>query len=168
MRLAALALLLIAAVTASVASADASSRLAPTADALHAERTAVLEKRVTRLLTALPSVERATVSLSLPNPLSEPLDAPATPPGATVLLVGTAPRDDVVRIVQSHVPNLATERVVIVEHAPKAPAEASSFVQIGPFRVHPSSAASLRVWLAISLLANVLLAGIVLSRLRRA
>ncbi|HEX5656623.1 MAG TPA: hypothetical protein VFX59_05480 [Polyangiales bacterium] len=152
---------------ASVAQADASSRLAPTPDALHRERTAQLESRLTRLLTALPSVEHAELALSLPFPFAEPLDAPASPPSASVVLLGRAPREDVLRILQSAVPNLAAERVTLLERTASAPPEATSLVQIGPFRVHPSSAVSLRVWLSISLLANVVLAGIVLVRVRR-
>jgi hypothetical protein len=162
MRLALLILLL-----ASVAQADASSRLAPTPDALHRERTAELERRLEPLLAALPGVTKAELALILPQPFAEALDAPASEPRATVVLIGHAPYDDVLRILQSSVPNLAPEGVTLLERTSSPPADATSFVQIGPFRVHPSSAVSLRVWLTISLLTNVLFAGIVLLRLRR-
>jgi hypothetical protein len=152
---------------ASVAHADASSRLAPTPDALHRERTAQLERQLTQLLTALPGVTQAELALTLPFPFAEPLDGPATKPRATVILLGRAAHGDVLRILQSSVPELAAEGVTLLERTAPAPPDATSFVQIGPFRVHPSSAVSLRIWLTISLLANVLLAGVVLSRLRR-
>jgi type III secretory pathway lipoprotein EscJ len=152
---------------ASVAQADASSRLSPSPDALHRERTQELEQRLARLLRALPGAEAVTVALSLPAPFAEPLDASPTPARATVVVSGSVRRDDVLRLVLATVPNLAERDVSLLERAPQSPSPATSFVQIGPFRVHPGDAVGLRSWLTISLLANVALAGIVLSRLRR-
>ncbi|MET0285716.1 MAG: hypothetical protein ABW352_14650, partial [Polyangiales bacterium] len=70
---------------AGVAHADASSRLSPSPDALHRERTQELERRLVRVLSALPGVEAVTVALTLPAPFAEPLDAPATRPLASVV-----------------------------------------------------------------------------------
>jgi hypothetical protein len=154
-------------VWALTSSAYADVKLAPTPDELHQQRTAALEQRITRLLSALPEVERAEVQLSLPAPFAEPLDAPPSKPHATVVLVrrSTAPLD-LLPLLRGAVSDLGPEGLTLIEHTPKPPMAATSFVQIGPFRVHPSSAPGLRVWLTISLLTNVGLALIVLSRLR--
>jgi type III secretory pathway lipoprotein EscJ len=155
---------------APLAQADSVSRLAPTPDALHRERTSALEQRLARMLSALPDVARAEVALTLPLPFVEPLDAPASPARASVVLVrrqpGPSDRADVLSILQGSVPSLAGERLTLIEHAEEARDGSTSFVQIGPFRVHPGSAVSLRLWLSLSLLANVVLAGIVLLRVR--
>lgn len=149
------------------ARADAATaiRLAPTPDALHRERTAALEQRVTRLLRALPNVEHVEVQLSLPAPFAEPLDAPLPEPRASVVLVRrTSAPLDVFPLLQGTVPNLTRQRVTLIDRT-TGPTPTPAFVQLGPFRVHPSSAPTLRIWLTVSLLANALLAGIVLSRL---
>lgn len=152
----------------SLAQAEAASRLAPTPDSLHRERTAALEQKLTRLLTALPEVDHAELALNLPFPFEESLDAPSAPPAAAVVLVGRPRREDVLRVVQAAVAGLAPEHVTVLVRAPEEPSGAVSPVQVGPFRVHPDSAFALRSWLTISLLANLALAAVVLSRLRRA
>lgn len=148
-------------------------RLSPDPDALHRARTEALEQRLVKLLTALPDVERAEVQLELPAAFREPLDAPLPKPSATVVLRrrGQGPSaEDIFRVLHGSVSELPRERLTLVERDVSErsvnPA-ATSFVQVGPFRVHPSSAPGLRLCFAISLLANVLLAAIVLSRPRR-
>ncbi|HEY6877632.1 MAG TPA: hypothetical protein VI299_06410, partial [Polyangiales bacterium] len=113
-----------------------------------------------------PDVQHVEVQLSLPAPFAEPLDVPLPAPRATVVLVrGTNAPLDLFPLLTSVVPSLTRQGVTLIDRTPSA-TKPDAFVQLGPFRVHPDSASSLRIWLTVSLLANALLAGIVLSRLR--
>jgi hypothetical protein len=172
----ALGVALTALVLASPVSAEPSPeplalRLAPDPDALERARTAALEQRLVRTLVALPEVERAEVELHLPSAHAA-LDLPLPAPSATVVLVRRSrgsSRADVRRVLDG-VPGLASAALTLIERTSAltaAPSTDDSFVHVGPFRVHPGSATGLRLCVAISLLANALLALLVLARARR-
>jgi len=151
-------------------------RLAPTAEQLHRERTRALEQRLVRLLSGLPSVERAEVALDLPLASEQPLDQPVRSPHVTAVIISGSPRQirpAIERVVSAVLPELLPRDLQViaspslrVEASDAGPKSALSLVQIGPFRVHPESASALRFGLAVLLVSNALLAGILLWRTR--
>lgn len=151
-------------------------RLAPTAEQLHRERTRALEQRLARLLSGLPSVERAEVALDLPLASEQPLDQPVRSPRVTAVITTGSPRQiraAIERIVSAVLPELLPRDLRVIDSpslstraSDARPESALSLVQIGPFRVHPESASALRAGLAVLLATNALLAAILLWRTR--
>jgi hypothetical protein len=154
-------------------------RLAPSAEQRERTRAAALEQRLVRLLSALPEVERAEVSVELPLASLEPLDQPARSPRVTAVVTVASSRSQrqthatIEHIVSGVLPGLSQGDLTLIER-PRAPDSADgkasegahSLVQIGPFLVHRRSAPGLRAGLAALLATNALLAAILLWRTR--
>ena len=146
------------------------ARLAPSAAEQHAASTHVRAQQLRSLLEALPSVTRAEVQLALPDASSAPLDAPLPSARATIVLQlrGSGPADaEIARLAQAVVPDLTERAIHVSRHSVAPPAPPAAPVRVGPFQVAPTSARILRLTLGLSLACNVLLAGLLLWRMRR-
>lgn len=144
-------------------------RLAPTAAELRDERERRLEQRLEKTLLSLPEVAAATVQLTLPLDSEAALDQPLAPPSAVVILrAGPRGPDDreLTRIVASALAH-PRPQLTVVRRAPRATAQPTEMVEVGPFRVAENSAPSLRALLAVTLVTNALLSLLLLGRLRR-
>jgi type III secretory pathway lipoprotein EscJ len=140
------------------------------------ERTAAeereLEQALLPMLAGLPGVARAEVRLDLPDAACVPLDQPMPAATASVLLVlapGAAPPAEasVRGLVTGAALGLATAHVHVV-HAPQEAAAASEpLVSVAGVVVPAPGPAGLRAALAASLLANVMLATVLLWILKR-
>lgn len=142
-------------------------RLTPSARELHAQRSAELERRIERTLTALPEVAAARVQLTLPLEAEVPLDGPLPKPSAALLLTTRAsePSDrDYAAIVASALSGREPTLTIVRRPLPQ-PASAR-VVQLGPFRVEERSAFALRVTLTVTLVTNALLALLLLGKVR--
>jgi hypothetical protein len=143
--------------------------LVPTAGEHAALHERELESALVPLLEALSGVERAVVRLDLPDAACAPLDEPLPAATASVVLVlapGAAqPAEGAVRqLVAGSARELATARVSLAY----APGKAEEpLVSVGRLDVPAPSARGLRLALAASLLANVMLATVLILRLRR-
>lgn len=150
--------------SAALARADAHTPLAALVPAPeeHAERRArALEGALRPLLAALAGVARAELRLDLPDSRCAPLDRPLPAATASVLLVlapdAVAPADgDVRRLVTGAARELAGAHVNIAHTRARPAAAAPSEPRV-----------SVRLALAASLLANVMLATFLLARLKR-
>jgi type III secretory pathway lipoprotein EscJ len=146
--------------------------LVPTARERSEARTRELEQALAPMLAALAGVARAELRLDLPDTTCAPLDQPLPDASASVLLElapgATPPRDATVRdLVAGAARELATARVHVT-HAPRKAAPGSEpLLSAGPLVVPAPSAEGLRVALAASLLANVMLATVLLWILKR-
>jgi type III secretory pathway lipoprotein EscJ len=158
--------LLVLALTSSavLARADAHTPLAglvPDADERSERRARALESSLRPLLATLAGVERAELRVDLPDSSSAPLDRPLPVPTASVLLVlapdAIAPADrEVHLLVTGAALELAAARVSVAHTRARPTAAPPSEPRV-----------SVRVALAVSLLANVMLATFVLARLKR-
>lgn len=151
-------------------------RLAPTVEQRDQARARLLEQRLMRLISALPEVERAEVSVAQP-PTTDPLDRPASTQHVAVVVAVRAEwssrqtRESIQHIVSAVLPASSPSDLTVVERTRQpdlanAPTSAHSLVQIGPFLVHRHSAVGLRLGLAGLLATNALLAVILLWRIR--
>lgn len=132
------------------------------------------ERSATQLahdLELLPDVVRASVHLSRTAPDASPLDQQSPRARLSVVLVlsGPGPSDDEVLLLAQAASELPLQQPIALVRS-REPSERTAHpttTRVGPFEVLTSSAPTLRATLAASLLANVSLATILLSRRRR-
>ena len=111
------------------------------------------------------------VRLHIDLPAQGPLDLPRARANVTVLLIagGTIEKARAEALIRGAAPELSEARLTIeTRDLPERHARArTELVQVGPFRVTAATARGLRLALAAALAANVLLATLLLARLRR-
>jgi type III secretory pathway lipoprotein EscJ len=160
---------------------DVLTRLAPTAHALHVERTRALEQQLEALVRALPDVASARVQLDVAEQAALPLDRPLPATRAAVVIVSqgrTPDRKQVAALFRAVMPDFDETKLALVdaslargaarfERAPSPASAPAQLARVGPFVVATTSASWLRIALGGSLIANVLLATLVLARSRR-
>jgi hypothetical protein len=143
----------------------------PSASARAAAEQARGEALLERRLALLAGVRGAQVRLSLPDHERLSLDQPLPPARAYVLLRTDAAAQpthaDVARVVADALPELAPIELALSRTPAARPPAPAPSVRVGPFWVAPASALPLRIALAASLLANVVLACLLLLRFRR-
>lgn len=137
------------------------ARLAPDRDALHEAQVVAREQRLVRAIAALPDVAQVTVQLTIPDDSRSPLDRPAPPVGASLVIAlrGPGPADATLfSIVQAALPGLTPAHFAVSRHPlaqpTPAPAEASG------------DRTALRFALAASLACNALLSAFLVFRTR--
>jgi hypothetical protein len=149
------------AVNAAPSSPDASTHLAlfPTVSAFHDRAQREQARELEQQLVALPDVVRARVALSRVHPAHVPLDQPLPVPTLRVFLStrGSGPSDEAVRSVLRGA-QLSGVALDLIRESTAAPETESAPVA----RDTPGSV--LKHALAVSLVANVLLATLLLAR----
>lgn len=151
--------------------------LVPSAQEQLDARASRLEKALVRVLSTVPGVRSAEATVALADTSSASLDKPLPPPRVTALLVlhegaPTPERARLDELIASVARELAEAEIHIdtsyaIASPPRADAHGETLVAVGPFRVAKESAGPIRAALAASLLANVMLATLLLWRWRR-
>jgi type III secretory pathway lipoprotein EscJ len=139
------------------------------------ERERALQKRVSEALSQLPGVRRAAVQISLTSAtpsLSELLGTAGTPPRATLTLVRDArtPLDaaQARQLAASLVPDLEPERVELHEQSESAlERPCAELSHLGEVTVTSATLATLKLWLAGSLIVHMATAVALLVLLQR-
>lgn len=143
--------------------------LLPTAGALAARERAAREHEITRALSALSNVEQAEVLIRQPDSDTTPLDT--KPPACSVLVRlttrGVGPSElQIESVVRARLPALEAGRLQVTRTPAPARSPEPSLARVGPFLVAHESSSPLRATLITCLVANALLATLLLVRRR--
>ncbi len=145
-------------------------QLVPDHQALLARRERAMSVKLAHLLGGLAQVERVHAEVMLADASRLPIDEPLAAPRVSLVLQVRAPvaEQDVLDLVRRAAEDFAEARVSVVQSPALLPAPVPERLhQVGPFRVAAGSDWMLRSVLAGLLATNVILASLLLARLRR-
>lgn len=162
--------LVAASVRAEPSHAKVAMELVPDHRALLAARERSLANKLEVLVAALPDVQVVGAEVTLADASRRPIDEALSAPHVALVTQTRRPRDEraLVVLVRGAAPELSRAHVSVTQTAP-APVENAPerLRQVGPFRVAADSDLALRAVLALLLVTNVVLAFLLLTRLRR-